>query len=161
MRKTLFSALVILSLSFTIVTSTMAAKPTGSRTYILVFQDDQDPEEAAHGIQNQYGVVLSGIYKYALKGAAIQASPRQIAEIQNDDRVLFVEQNQTYSIADDLTIPTGISRVYADQNINIEINDIDDKRVDADVAILDTGIDFRSPRYKSIFCHRLHIERSE
>ena len=155
MRKILFSALIILSLSFTIVTSTTASKPAGMRTYVIVFQDDQDPEEAAHGLQNQYGIVLGGVYKYALKGAAIQASPRQIAEIQNDDRVLFVEQNQTYSIADDQIIPTGIKRVFADQNDNIYINGTDDKRVDADVAILDTGIDFDHPDlnvYTAIDC---------
>jgi subtilisin len=154
MRKTLFSALIILSLSFTIVTSTTAAKPTGSRTYVLVFHENLDPEEAAHGIQNQYGIVLSGIYKYALKGAAVQASPRQIAEIQNDDRVLLIEQNQTYSIAEQIT-PTGIQRVFADGNPNLSIDSSDAVRVDADVAILDTGIDFDHPDlnlYTAIDC---------
>jgi len=155
MKKIFLTSLVVLSLSFNIVTSTTFAKSTGLRTYLLVFQDDQDPELVARGLQNQYNIVLGGIYKYAIKGAAIQASPRQIAEIQNDKRVVLIELNQTYSIADDQTIPTGIQRVFANDNGTIDIDGSDDLRVDADVAVLDTGIDFDHPDlnlYNAIDC---------
>ena len=146
MKKILFTALVILLSSFRLVAGTPEAESAGLRTYLLVFHEDQDAEAVAHGLQNQYGFLLRGIYQHALKGAVIQANPRQAAEIGEDERVLMIEQNQVFSIAQTgQTIPTGVSRVFALGNANLGIDGIDDWRVDADVAVLDTGIDFDHP----------------
>ena len=154
MKKILITVVGLLLLSFNMYSATSATQSTGLRTYLLVFQDNLDAEKVAHGLQNQYGFVLGGIYKYALKGAAIQASPYMITEIENDERVLLVEPNQIYAITEQ-TIPTGIQRVFADQNSNMDIDGVDDWRVDADVAVLDTGIDFDHPDlnlYNAIDC---------
>jgi len=72
-------------------------------------------------------------------------SSRQAAEIEQDSRVLLVEPNQVYSINQAQIIPTGIIRVFAEGNSSLDIDGIDDFRVDADVAVLDTGIDFDHP----------------
>ena len=42
-------------------------------------------------------------------------------------------------------IPEGITRIFASQNSAFDIDGVDDNRVDADVAILDTGIDVDHP----------------
>ncbi len=42
-------------------------------------------------------------------------------------------------------MPTGIQRIFADENAGIGIDGADDYRVDVDVAIIDTGIDFQHP----------------
>jgi subtilisin family serine protease len=120
------------------------AKSADSSTYIVVFHEDQDPEAAARGLQRQYGVEASGIYRYALKGAVIHATSRQALEIERDGRVDFIELNQVYSI-DAQTVPTGIDRVFAPGNSMLYIDETDDRRVDADVAVLDTGIDIDHP----------------
>jgi subtilisin family serine protease len=43
------------------------------------------------------------------------------------------------------TVPTGIQRIFADTNANIDIDGTDDFRVDVDVAVIDTGVDFQHP----------------
>jgi hypothetical protein len=43
------------------------------------------------------------------------------------------------------TVPTGIQRIFADDNTTIDIDGSDDYRVDVDVAVIDTGIDFQHP----------------
>ena len=144
MKRILLASLLVLVLGFSVMPGVTGAKSADSSTYIVVFHENQDPEAAAHGLQSQYGVRLGGIYRYALKGAVIHASPRQVAEVEQDSRVLFVEPNQVYSI-NDQTIPNGIHRIFADGNLNLDIDGSDDLRVDADVAVLDTGIDFDHP----------------
>ena len=42
-------------------------------------------------------------------------------------------------------MPTGIQRIFADTNPEIAINGADDYRVDVDVAVIDTGVDFQHP----------------
>ena len=42
-------------------------------------------------------------------------------------------------------MPTGIQRIFADTNPEIAINGVDDYRVDVDVAVIDTGVDFQHP----------------
>ncbi|MGD9404976.1 MAG: S8 family peptidase, partial [Anaerolineae bacterium] len=113
-------------------------------TYIIAFHEDQDPEAAAHGLQWQYGVELGGIFRYALKGAVIHATAGQVTAIEKDSRVRLIEPSQVYSI-NEQTIPTGIQRIFADQNLALDIDTLDDSRVDADVAVIDTGIDLDHP----------------
>jgi subtilisin len=43
------------------------------------------------------------------------------------------------------TIPTGIERIFADTNTAIDMDGSDDYRVDVDVAVIDTGVDFEHP----------------
>ena len=47
-------------------------------------------------------------------------------------------------------MPTGIPRIFADTNSEIGINGVDDTRVDVDVAVIDTGIDFQHPELNVI-----------
>jgi subtilisin family serine protease len=144
MRRVWFVVLVVLLLSIGVSTAVSGAKPAESRVYLLVFRDELDPERVAGSLQRQHGFDLAGIYRHALKGAVIEASPGQAEEIARDERVLLVEPNQVYSVAAQ-TIPTGVQRVFADDNPNLFINGQVDWYVDADVAVLDTGIDFDHP----------------
>ncbi|MCH8338373.1 MAG: S8 family serine peptidase [Chloroflexi bacterium] len=45
----------------------------------------------------------------------------------------------------DQTVPTGIQRIFADENPGITIDGVDDLRIDVDVAVIDTGIDSDHP----------------
>ena len=75
MKRILLASLLVLVLGFSVVPGITGAKSADSSTYIVVFQDDQDPDAAARGLQSQYGVGLGGIYRHALKGAVIRATP--------------------------------------------------------------------------------------
>jgi len=144
MKRILLASLLVIMIGFSVMPGVTGATFADSSTYIVVFGENQDPEAAARGLQRQYGVGLGSVYRYALKGAVIHASSQQVAEVEQDDRVLLVEPNQVYSINDQI-LPTGVHRIFTDGNLNLSIDESDDFRVDADVAVLDTGIDFDHP----------------
>ena len=145
MKRILLASLLVLVLGLSVMPGVTGATSDEVNTYIVAFHEDQDPEAAAHGLQRQYGVELGGIFRYALKGAVIHATAGQVTAIEKDSRVRLVEPNQVYSINEEQTVPTGIERVFADGNSNLSINGDDNYRVDADVAVIDTGIDFDHP----------------
>jgi subtilisin family serine protease len=146
MKRLLLATLVVLLLCTASAAPMIQAESAESGTFLLAFRDDQNPEGVARGLQQKYGFLLRRVYEHALKGAVIEASSQQAAALATDRRVLLIEPNQLYSIAQDgQTVPTGIARVFADENRNLDIDAIDDWRVDADVAVLDTGIDFHHP----------------
>jgi hypothetical protein len=108
--------------------------------YIVVLQPGVDAASVAIG----HGAIPEQAYSHALNGFAGQLSPRQVAALRADLRVVSLEVDQVVSIADQAT-PTGISRIFAPGNGNIDIDKADDWRVDVDVAVIDTGIDATHP----------------
>ena len=64
--------------------------------------------------------------------------------MQHDPRVAYVSEDLVRSI-NVQSMPTGIQRIFADTNPEIAINGADDYRVDVDVAVIDTGVDFQHP----------------
>jgi subtilisin family serine protease len=68
----------------------------------------------------------------------------RLEALKHDPRVAYVVEDLERSI-DAQTVPTGIQRIFADDNANIDIDGADDYRVDVDVAVIDTGIDFQHP----------------
>jgi subtilisin family serine protease len=118
--------------------------------YIVVLQPGVDAASVAIG----HGAIPEQAYSHALSGFAGQLSPRQVAALRADSRVLSIEEDQVVSIAVQAT-PTGIKRIFAPGNGNIGIDGTDDLRVDVDVAVIDTGIDATHPDLnvvKSVNC---------
>jgi subtilisin family serine protease len=64
--------------------------------------------------------------------------------LRNHPKVMLVEEDLAQQ-AIVQGIPEGITRIFASQNTDFDIDGVDDNRVDADVAILDTGIDVDHP----------------
>jgi len=89
--------------------------------YIVVLQPGVDAASVAIG----HGAIPEQAYSHALNGFAGQLSPRQVAALRADSRVLSIEQDQVVSITDQQT-PTGVQRIFADTNTNIGINGTDD-----------------------------------
>lgn len=116
------------------------ATPVVPGRYIVVLQPGVDAASVAIG----HGAIPEQAYSHALSGFAGQLSPRQVAALRADSRVLSIEQDQVVSIADQAT-PTGIQRIFAPGNGAIDIDGVDDLRVDVDVAVIDTGIDASHP----------------
>ncbi len=110
--------------------------------YIVVFKDGvQDVPGTARGLASQAGGTLGFIYEHAVKGFSVSnLSAAAAAGLAGNPNVAFVEQDQVaYAFAQ--TVPTGVRRIFADDNTNLDIDGSDDVRVDADIAIIDTGID--------------------
>jgi subtilisin len=128
--------------------------------------DTTTPTATTENIPNQYIVVLKPgtisaqsesmaaeakikganiihTYENTIKGYAIRV-PNQsaLAAIQGDPRVEFVEQDQKMTIFQQ-ALPTGVDRVDGDRSSAISGNGIG--AVDADIAIIDSGIDLTHP----------------
>jgi subtilisin family serine protease len=145
--KSKFTFMVILVLLFTLfagsASSVQAANPAGM-PYIIVFKDTVNPAVAAPGVANAYGLQVGFVYQHALKGMSAVVPAGRLVALQHDPRVAYVVADMERSISEQ-AIPTGIQRIFADTNPELGIDGYDDYRVDVDVAVIDTGVDFQHP----------------
>ncbi len=145
--KTKWNVWIIIILLATLVsgsaTPSRAAGPAAA-PFIIVFKDTVNPAAAAPALAQAYGLQAGFIYQHALKGMSAVVPAGRLAALQHDPRVAYVVEDLPRSISEQ-TVPTGIQRMFADENSTIGINGSDDTRVDVDVAVIDTGIDFQHP----------------
>lgn len=90
---------------------------------------------AAHGSRPTF------VYEHAIRGFAAPLGPGAAAALERLPQVAYVEPDRTHGVFGQ-AVPTGVRRIFADGNPNLAIDGGDDVRVDVDVAIIDTGIDF-------------------
>jgi subtilisin len=126
-----------------------AAASSGKKDYIVVYHAGIDPDLASVELASNYSAEVVTVYHHALRGSFVRANERQIEQIASDPNVAFVEANQEWSV-DAQTIATGLSRAFAPTNPNLYINGVHDYIVDADVAVIDTGIDLDHPELNVI-----------
>ncbi len=147
MKMPRFARIGALTIALSLTASTVAAQ-TGNVAvesaerdrFIIVFNDDvQNPRAAAASLARQHGFAVRLSYSRALKGFAASLPARALQALGRDRRVAYIEADQLASI-NAQTTPTGVMRIFADDNANIGINGADDLRVDADVAVIDTGV---------------------
>jgi subtilisin len=111
--------------------------------YIIVFKDFVDhPGSVAHAQTDQRNGELGFVYRSALKGYSAALSEVAVKAIANDPRVAYIERDAPGGIAAQTT-PTGIKRTFATANKALAINEQDDLQADVDVAVFDTGIDYK------------------
>jgi streptogramin lyase len=134
----------------------------GPRDYIVVLDPSvEHPGNVAHAQLQVHHGDMTGFYRHAIEGYAATLPPAQVDSLRNDPRVAFVtidhpvqvlegefqlenEANGGFEVSEP-TVPTGIKRTFATSNKALKINGEDDLRVDADVAVIDTGIDYQNP----------------
>ncbi len=105
--------------------------------YIVVLRDDGDVARAT-ARASRLGVHADKTFSHTVRGYAARLDASQLATLRADADVSFVVPDEIISIAGQST-PTGVRRVGGKQNLIAGI-DGSDERVDADVAIVDTGI---------------------
>jgi subtilisin family serine protease len=111
--------------------------------YIVVLRAG-DPGEVAAEHSRRHDTAVKHVYRHAVRGYAARMSARAAASIARDPRVAYVEQDQVaHTFAQE--VPTGVRRIFADDNPSLGIDGQDDERVDVDVAIIDTGLDSDHP----------------
>lgn len=109
------------------------------RPYIVVLEDAAEhPEVVAHRHEANRGARLGPIYRTALRGYAAWMEPVEAGAVARDPMVDYVEHDR-WGRADAQSTPTAIKRVFASSNTALKIDEVD-KRVIADVAVLDSGI---------------------
>ncbi|HET8662075.1 MAG TPA: S8 family serine peptidase, partial [Micromonosporaceae bacterium] len=144
MRRTLLAALFagVVAVASTVATATSASAGAGG-DYIVMLQPGADSSAVAAQHARAHGATVGHVYRYAIRGYSAHMSATAAARISSDPRVLLVQPDGVVSIAAQ-TVPTGINRVDAELSPTANINGVDD-RVNVDVAIIDTGIDFTHP----------------
>jgi subtilisin len=118
--------------------------------YIVVLKDGTNPKTAAA----KYGVTPTLVYTAALKGYAANLTNSQLNKISSDPTTDYVNQDQSFALGEKPAsssppqpaqfIGNSIKRIGGLQSPTAKIDGIDD-RVDADIAVLDTGIDSTHP----------------
>jgi hypothetical protein len=112
---------------------------------VVVFEPDTDDAPGlARSLTQAWGRAPSFVYQTALRGFAAELPAAAAEALARHPSVAYVEPDRLRTIFAQ-EIPTGIQRIFADDNAAIEIDGSDDLRVDVDVAIIDTGIDFEHP----------------
>ncbi|MEE8360682.1 MAG: S8 family serine peptidase, partial [Gemmatimonadales bacterium] len=121
-----------------------------AQNYIVVLPEStRDHVTLAEDLARIHGVQIRHIYTHALKGFAFQGSEAAAQALALNPRVSYVEPDQiAWAIVQEF--PTGVNRVDAELNATAKIDGIDGpdgsaERVNADIAIIDTGIDLTHP----------------
>src|SRR4249919_3071893 len=145
----LLCGLVALFLAPALLSSAVAAQPVDGQVipghYIVVFKDSvKIPGTLARSQVRQHDGKLGLVYRHALEGYSAELSKGAVKALRNDPRVRYVSPDRE-AVVEAQEIPTGIERIYATQNKVADIDGEDDARVDANVAVIDTGIDYDHP----------------
>ena len=112
-----------------------STKTPAQASYIVVLDPGVDPSAFA----GRLGATTERTYSAALDGFVAPLSPGQLNKVESDPAVqTVVPDDATFSFATQ-TVGTGVERVggLASPTANIDGND---ERVDADIAIIDSGI---------------------
>ncbi|HEX9765636.1 MAG TPA: S8 family serine peptidase, partial [Nitriliruptorales bacterium] len=143
-----FSVLLLLASALALLGSSIAIAAPNSGAHervIVVLHDGTDAREAARDAARDYGAEVTFVYEHALSGFAAQVPAGRVNALRNDPRVSYVEADRLFHTTTALTgnqLPTGVDRIDADANTNLKLDGVDDARVDARVAVIDTGVDF-------------------
>jgi subtilisin family serine protease len=118
--------------------------PAPVSPYIVVLESGPISPAVVAGQQVGFGEVITGtqVFSNALQGYTAELTSAGAAELRADDRVVAVERDRVVELAQtrQQQIPTGVRRIFGDDNPALDIDGQDDARVDVDVAVLDSGI---------------------
>ncbi|HWP61998.1 MAG TPA: S8 family serine peptidase [Candidatus Binatia bacterium] len=124
--------------------STEGADPTDR--YIVILRDRDlagDPDRAIRRVAERAGVRAERTFDRAVRGFAAKLDPATRKRLAADPAVAAVVPDERIEISG--FVPTGVRRVKAPASSVADIDATDDARVDADIAIVDTGIDPSHP----------------
>jgi hypothetical protein len=108
--------------------------------YIVTLRRDADQD----GYAREQRITRSRIFRHALNGFVADLDEVTAARLAADSRVLAIEKDKVAGRSDDQMIPTGVKRMAVDHFPAVNI-DGTDKRIDADVAVIDSGIQTDHP----------------
>jgi subtilisin len=141
-----FALIAATALLLSLGAGTSAAGPTRSGEldanpagrWIVVLKPGSDAAALAASQGRRVGFSADRTFRHAIRGYAARLSSAQVGSLRRDPTVAAVVPDERIQIEGQIT-PTGISRI-GDLVNPIAAIDGNDTRVDADVAIVDTGI---------------------
>ena len=112
-------------------------------SYIVVLRDDAAVSRVASAHEQRVGAAVDNVYRSAVHGYSARMSQTDAERLAALPIVESVQADSTVR-ATAQTTPTGINRANADASPTAAINNTD-TRVNADVAVIDTGVDRDPP----------------
>ena len=106
--------------------------------YIVMLKDGADVGKTLKRLEGKAGFKAERAFRHALKGFSARLGKGQLKKLRADAAVDAIVPDERIELAAQ-SVPTGVSRVYGQQSDIAAIDGVD-QRVDADVAIVDTGI---------------------
>jgi subtilisin family serine protease len=119
----------------------LPAQPIPGRYVAVLKHETADVDSTAKKLAAQHGLEADHVYTKAIKGFAFAGSAASAQALARRAEVAYVEQDQVYTTCQQ-TVPTGIRRCGAAAVPGLIGNGT---RVNADVAIIDTGLDGKHP----------------
>ncbi len=113
-------------------------RPIATGRYIVVLAGSADTSKVLTRHRQREGTKAERAFKHAFRGFTARLDTAQRRALLADPSVKAVVPDEVISIAAQTT-PTGVARVGTLQSSLSNVDGVDD-RVDADVAIVDTGI---------------------
>ncbi|MEV6956662.1 PKD domain-containing protein [Streptomyces sp. NPDC051183] len=164
MKRRVLAGVVALATAWMLAAGAASAAPPPfagvQGDYIVVLAGSVDDPAGVAAVQaRQFKTNVGHVYRHALKGYSARMPESAAAALRRTPGVVSVERDQIAYItgasgataaagspsAAAQTTPTGVKRIFADQNPDLVIDGVDDQRVDVDIAILDTGSDSTHP----------------
>ncbi|MFE0648398.1 S8 family serine peptidase [Streptomyces sp. NPDC059534] len=117
--------------------------PAEAGRYVVVLKNGStaDPVSVA---RSAAGVGLGSVYRNALSGFSAELTPTAVAALRGNPDVAYVEKSAVAHAHGQAT-PNGTARIGATANSGLKVGDGRDERVDVDVAVIDSGIDYTHP----------------
>ncbi|MGP3981403.1 PKD domain-containing protein [Streptomyces sp. KR80] len=150
MRKLLLGAALTALLTASTGPASWAATPPEKAAetsgYIVVLRPGGESAKtfARQFAGNHRATSIGHIYTTALSGFSAKLTPADVRALRADPQVAYVEPDRVAHITAQETA-NGVRRTFTADNPGLKVGDGKDERVDADVAVLDTGIDFDHP----------------
>jgi subtilisin len=116
------------------------AQPKG---YVVLLDDTAHVDAATSTAQSTYGASVDNVYRSAIKGYSARMAPAEAKALARTPGVQSVRPDIRFQIAAQ-RLPTGINRANAERSPMAGINGRD-RRVNVDVAVIDTGVDVDHP----------------
>lgn len=111
--------------------------------YIVLFRDGVDADGEIGRLSRGLDIRPDHAYNSTVRGFSARLNAHQLAVVEADPSVALVEADRVVQL-EAQTLPTGVDRIDADLSPTARIDGLDEG-VDADIAIIDTGIQADHP----------------
>ncbi len=125
-------------------TGDFSPSPSEGR-YIVVLKDWVDhPGAVADAQAARHDSEVGFVYRSVLEGYSATLPKDELAALRREPNVKYVTPDIKVEAFSQNT-PTGVDRTFDTANEGVAIDEGDNLRVDADVAVLDVGVDHENP----------------
>ncbi len=139
--------LAVVGSIFCLLATPAALSAASAESYVVVVKTGVDP----NAVVGRLGVSPGHVYTEGLSGFSAELSPAQVESLRANPLVIGIQPNRPIVLSTPAVehveasgraqfVPSGVRYIRAHRSATAEIDGIDE-RVDADIAVLDSGVD--------------------